>query len=69
MFKKAQTGWENEGGLAISVVPELNLVWISEGNDEVEVFVVQVEIEQLKLRLEKKLLVKASTRSGKCSGM
>ena len=38
------------GGLAIGVVPELNPVWVSEGNDEVEVLVVQVEIEQLKLR-------------------
>ena len=33
------------GGLAIGVVPELNPVWVSEGNDEVEVSVVQGEIE------------------------
>ena len=38
------------GGLAIGVVPDLNPVWISEGTDDIEVLVVQVEIEQLKLR-------------------
>ena len=46
MLRKEKVG----GGLAIGVVPELNPVWISEGNDEVEVLVVQVEIQQLKLR-------------------
>ena len=46
LLRKEKVG----GGLAIGVVPELNPVWISEGNDEVEVLVVQVEIQQLKLR-------------------
>ena len=38
------------GGLAIGVVPDVNPVWLSEGTDDIEVLVVQVEIDQLKLR-------------------
>ena len=39
------------GGLATMVSPDLSPVWISEGNDEVEILVVQVHIENMSVRI------------------
>ena len=38
------------GGLAIGVVKDLEPVWISEGDDNIEVLVVEIKIEDLKTR-------------------
>ena len=38
------------GGIAIGAVDDLNPVWISEGDDEVEVLVIQIEVEQFLIR-------------------
>ena len=39
------------GGLAIGVLHDLNPVWVSEGTDQIEVLVVEVELSGLKIRL------------------
>ena len=39
------------GGLAIMAKPELEPVWIAEGDDQVEVLVVEVRIKELKIRI------------------
>ena len=39
------------GGLATMVSPDLSPVWISEGDDEVELLVVQVHIDNMKIRI------------------
>ena len=38
------------GGLAIGVVKDFEPVWIGEGDDEVEILVVEVKIQDLKIR-------------------
>ena len=38
------------GGIAIGAVDDLNPVWISEGDDEVEVMVIQIEVAQFLIR-------------------
>ena len=46
LIRKQKTG----GGLAIGVVKELKPTWISEGNDEVEFFTVQINLEGFSIR-------------------
>ena len=38
------------GGIAIGALDALNPVWISEGDDDVEVLVIQIEVEQFAIR-------------------
>ena len=38
------------GGLAIGAVNDLQPVWITEGDDEVEILVVEVRVVELKIR-------------------
>ena len=38
------------GGLAIGALEDVNPVWISEGDDEVEMLVVEIEVNSLKIR-------------------
>ena len=38
------------GGLAVGVVKDLEPVWISEGDDAIEILVVQIKIDELRIR-------------------
>lgn len=38
------------GGLAVGVVKDLEPVWISEGDDDIEILVVQIKIDELRIR-------------------
>ena len=38
------------GGIAIGALEDLNPVWIAEGDDEVEVLVIQIEVQQFPIR-------------------
>ena len=46
LIRKNKSG----GGLAIGAVEDLNPVFISEGDDDVEVLVIQIEVQQFKIR-------------------
>ena len=47
LLRKSKCG----GGLAIGVLKELNPVWVSEGNDEVEILVVEINLNGIKIRI------------------
>ena len=38
------------GGLAIGAVKDLEPIWIAEGDDEVEIIVIEIKMEDLKIR-------------------
>ena len=43
--------YSHGGGLAILVKPELHPVFVSEGDDQVEILVVQIRVENLQIRI------------------
>ena len=46
LIRKDRSG----GGIAIGAVNDLNPVWISEGDDDIEILVIQIEVKEFRIR-------------------
>ena len=46
LIRKSRSG----GGIAIGAVNDLNPVWISEGDDDIEILAIQIEVKEFRIR-------------------
>ena len=50
IFEKLRSTRKNGGGLAIGCKPELNPIWVREGDDDIETLSIDIFVKNLKIR-------------------